>query len=61
MNQVATSLTRAGTLQAKCGKDLPPAVIDGLFSLLVKRGFVLVDGTKVSYALPPCPEGKLAA
>lgn len=53
--------TLKSTLQAKCGKDLPPAVIDGLFSLLVKRGFVLVDGTKVSYALPPCPEGKLAA
>ena len=53
--------TLKSTLQAKCGKDLPPAVIDGLFSLLVKKGFVLVDGTKVSYALPACVEAKLAA
>ena len=40
------------TIHAKCGKELPAADIDAVIEALVKRGYVTVVGTKVTYALP---------
>lgn len=44
--------TLLATLHAACGKELPPESIQAVFDGLVDRGYVLVDGLKVSYALP---------
>lgn len=40
------------TIHAKCGKELPAAIIDAVYEGLVERGYVTVVGTKVTYALP---------
>lgn len=50
-----TIKTLKSTIQAKCGKELPTELIDKVFALLLKKAYVLVDGTKVSYALPTTP------
>jgi len=50
-----TIKTLKSTIQAKCGKELPAELIDKVFALLLKKAYVLVDGTKVSYALPTTP------
>lgn len=47
-----TPKTLLSTIHAKCGKDVPVAEIEAVFGELVKRGYVKVNGTKVSYALP---------
>lgn len=47
-----TQKTLLSTIHAKCGKDLPVVEIEAVFEGLVKRGYVKVNGTKVSYALP---------
>ena len=47
-----TAKTLLSTIQAKCGKDIPLPEIEAIFKSLVKRGYVKLDGTKVSYALP---------
>ena len=44
--------TLHSTLHSKLGKELPASTIDVVCSELVKRGYVKVSGTKVSYALP---------
>lgn len=44
--------TLLGTLQVACGKDLPLESIQAVFEGLVDQGYVIVDGAKVSYALP---------
>jgi len=44
------------TIHTKCGKDLPAADIDAVYEALVKRGYVKVDGAKVTYALPATQE-----
>ena len=47
-----TPKTLKSTLQAKLGKDVLVERVDAVFAGMVKRGYVKIDGTKVSYALP---------
>jgi hypothetical protein len=47
-----TPKTLLSTIHAKCGKDVPVTEIEAVFGELVKRGYVKVNGAKVSYALP---------
>lgn len=47
-----TTKTLRNTVQAKCGKALSSTEIDAVLEALIKRGYVKVDGTKVTYALP---------
>ena len=47
-----TPKTLLSTIHAKCGKDTPVTQIEAVYNGLVKRGYVKVNGTKVSYALP---------
>lgn len=47
-----TPKTLLSTIHAKCGKDIPVAQIEAVYKGLVKHGYVKVNGTKVSYALP---------
>jgi PIN domain len=47
-----TPKTLRSTIHARCGKERPAADIDAVYDALVKRGYVKVDGAKVSYALP---------
>jgi hypothetical protein len=47
-----TSKTLRSTIHARCGKELPAADIDAVYEALVKRGYVTVDGLKVTYSLP---------
>lgn len=44
--------TLRSTLQASCGKQLPTSQIDKVFHELVRRGWVKVSGTSVTYDLP---------
>jgi PIN domain len=44
--------TLKNTMQARCGKDVAPSIIDSIFQRMVTKGFVKIDGEKVSYALP---------
>jgi hypothetical protein len=39
-------------IHARCGKERPAADIDAVYDALVKRGYVTVDGSKVTYSLP---------
>ncbi|NMG74754.1 PIN domain-containing protein [Aromatoleum diolicum] len=48
----AKASTLHSTLHAKLGKTLPASTIDVVCSELVKRGYVKVNGNKVTYALP---------
>jgi hypothetical protein len=47
-----TLKTLRSTIHAKCGKGLPAADIDAVCEALVKRGYVEVNGQKVTYSLP---------
>lgn len=47
-----TPKTLRSTIHAKCGKDLPASDIEAVYEALVKRGYVKVDGQKVTYKLP---------
>lgn len=47
-----TPKTLRSTIHAKCGKELSATVIDVVYESLVKRGYVKVNGAKVTYALP---------
>lgn len=47
-----TLKTLRSTIHAKCGKGLPAADIDAVYEALVKRGYVKVNGQKVTYSLP---------
>ena len=47
--------TLLSTLHALFKKELSEEQLSTLFALLCKRGIVKVDGTKVSYELPPAP------
>lgn len=51
-----TPKTLRSTIHARCGKDLPAADIDAVYDALVTRGYVKVDGAKVTYALPAAQE-----
>lgn len=50
-----TQKTLLSTLHALFKKELSEQQLSALFSELCKRGFVKVDGTKVTYALPTEP------
>lgn len=47
-----TTKTLWTTVQAKCGKDLPKKDIDTVIEELMKKGYVKVIGTKITYNLP---------
>jgi hypothetical protein len=47
-----TAKTLMSTIHAKCGKDISVIDMKAVFEELIKRGYVKVDGEKVSYALP---------
>lgn len=47
-----TPKTLRSTIHARCGKETPAADIDAVYEALVKRGYVKVDGTKLTYSLP---------
>lgn len=47
-----TPKTLRSTIHAKCGKEVPAADIDAVFEALLKRGYVKVNGAKITYALP---------
>lgn len=47
-----TPKTLRSTIHAKCGKGLPAAEIDAVYEALLQRGFVTIDGKKVTYNLP---------
>ena len=44
--------TLKSTMQARCGKDVGPSIVNSIFQKMVTKGFVKVDGEKVTYALP---------
>jgi hypothetical protein len=44
--------TLKSTMQARCGKDVAPSMVNAIFNKMVTKGFVKIDGEKVSYALP---------
>ncbi len=50
-----TQKTLLSTLHALFKKELSEQQLAALFSELCKRGFVRVEGTRVSYALPTAP------
>jgi hypothetical protein len=47
-----TPKTLWSTIHARCGKDIPSSDIDAVYEALVKQGYVRVEGTKITYALP---------
>jgi hypothetical protein len=47
-----TVTTLRSTIHARCGKDLPATKIDAVYDALIKRGYVKINGAKVTYALP---------
>lgn len=44
--------TLRSTIHAKCGRGVPAADVDAVYEALVKRGYVMINGAKVTYALP---------
>jgi hypothetical protein len=44
--------TLKSTIQAGCGKDFAPSMVNAIFNKMVTKGFVKIDGEKVTYALP---------
>jgi hypothetical protein len=47
-----TPKTLRSTIHAKCGRELPVSEIDAVYEALVKRGYVKLNGDKVTYSLP---------
>lgn len=47
-----TTKTLKSTMQARCGSEVSPDRIEALYAALVERGYVRVEGTKLSYSLP---------
>jgi hypothetical protein len=43
------------TIHAKCGKELAASTIKAVYQALVEKGYVKIDGAKVSYDLPSEP------
>lgn len=50
-----TEITLRSTLRAKFPKNVSDSDIDSILLLLIKRKLVVLDGTKVTYALPEEP------
>ena len=44
--------TLKSTIQARCGKEVDPSIANAVYQRMVKKGFVKIDGEKVTYALP---------
>jgi hypothetical protein len=44
--------TLKSTIKARCGKDVSSSIVDTVFKKLVKKGYVKIEGEKVTYALP---------
>ena len=47
-----TPKTLWSTIHARCGKDIPSSDIDAVYEALVEQGYVKVEGTRITYALP---------
>lgn len=47
-----TEKTLISTIHAKCGKDISSKDIKTVYETLIRRGFVIKNGDKVSYDLP---------
>jgi len=47
-----TAKTLRSTIHAACGKETPSTDIDVIFEALQNNGYVKINGTKVTYALP---------
>lgn len=45
--------TLKSTIHARCGKHVSTATVDAVYAELVKRGYLKIDGEKVTYDLPP--------
>ncbi|KAB2923756.1 MAG: hypothetical protein F9K25_18220 [Candidatus Contendobacter sp.] len=48
-----TPKTLWSTIHARCGKDIPSSDIDAVYKAIVEQGYVKVEGTRITYALPP--------
>ena len=48
-----TPKTLWSTIHARCGKDIPSSDIDAVYEAIVEQGYVKVEGTRITYALPP--------
>ena len=48
----STAKKLLSTIHAKCGKSIPDNEIEAVLNELIKRGYVVVNGSKVSYQLP---------
>jgi len=47
-----TPKTLKSTMQARCGSEVSADRIEALYTALVERGYVRVEGTKLNYSLP---------
>jgi hypothetical protein len=47
-----TPKTLKNTMQKRCGSDVPADRIEALYTALIERGYVRVEGTKLNYSLP---------
>lgn len=47
-----TPRTLKNTIHATCGKELPVSSINAVYESLIKKGYVKVNGEKLTYALP---------
>jgi hypothetical protein len=48
----STTKKLLSTIHAKCGKTIPDSEIEAVLQELIKRGYVQVEGNKVTYQLP---------
>jgi hypothetical protein len=48
----STPKTLKNTMQKRCGSEVSADQIEALYTTLVERGYVRVEGTKLNYALP---------
>jgi hypothetical protein len=55
-----TVRTLLSTIHATCGKELSDSKVHLLYEVLVKRGYVKLEGTRVTYNLPSSYDLKLA-
>jgi hypothetical protein len=47
-----TPKTLKSTMQARCGSEVSAERIETLYTALIERGYVRVEGTKLNYSLP---------
>jgi len=50
-----TLKTLLSTIHARCGKEVAPTKIEEIYRDLLKKKYVKVEGTKISYQLPMIP------